>query len=380
MKNDKWHYTDKGPKKCRWGLQPCTENRHFDSQELALAFGDKLKKTAAQDKKIAKLEEMIKAYKPEEKVLASVVSGSYISGARCFGDAMEKSYDNGVLPKIFPGQWSARIQNGSYRPVEITLKRHVIVHKEWGVLSGTWEAIVETTKTHPKGFETIREETKLNLSNPLLVRGRIAVAPEFAKLQEVFRRAIYLSLVDESNPKNYLIGVKASELMESFMQMFNAVESEAMGEAALDRIGFGYFQDSPPGHIKVNEQYAFSAFRGSNFRRYLNQSEYFRNSVPIVDLRVTDNSLYSKAYWSLYYCDDLWSVEFRKADGETGEYAVETPQDAYTAVHHHVLNNESRVGDEKTAHRKGDFAFKLVFDVNAALAKHKERIEAHAGS
>lgn len=374
MKTNNWHYTEKGPEKCRRSLRLCPEYHHFGSREIALDFGERVKKTAAWDKKISELQKMIDTPDPN-RPLISVLSGSRFGGARNFGDRMDHLFhDKGITPSVFPGQWSARVQNGSYKPVEITLRRRNIVDKKRGRIAGTWEATIETTKSEYLGFEKVKEKTDLDLSNPDFADGRIVADEEFDKLQEVFRRALELSGIQPYTSKSHLMGSKTHELMSSFMDMFNAVESEAMGEAALADMGFGYFRGSSSGQIRANEEYSFSALRGRNFHRYLTQNNHFKTKVPQVDIRITDWHQYSDAYWSLYYYDGVWGVQFTKHDGDVGEYTVRSAQDAYEAVRYHVLYNEGRPGDEKVAEKKATFAYQFVWDVNKALTEHKEQV------
>lgn len=375
MKTNNWHYTEKGPEKCKRSLRLCPEYHHFGSRELVLDFAEKLKKKAAWDKKIADLEHLLRV-PGDKRLIVSVLSGSRFGSARSVGDKLDSLYyDQGITPCIFPGIWSAKVQNGSYKPVEITLKRNSIVDKERGIISAIWEATIETTRSEYLSFEEVKEKTELDLSNRDFVDGRYVVADEFDRLQEVFRRALELSGIEPYTKKSHLMGEKTYELMSSFMSMFNAVESEAIGEEELADMGFGYFRGGSSGQIRVNEEYSFSAFRGRNFRRYLMQSRHFTTKVPQVDLRITDKHQYSDAYWSLYFYDGTWGVQFTKHDGEVGEYMVNSPQDANDAVRYHVLYNEGRPGDEKVADKKGRFAYQFVWDVNKTLEQHRKNVE-----
>lgn len=372
MKTNNWHYTDKGPQKCKRSLRHCLDEKHFGSWDIAFNYGEKLKKQAIWDEKIAGLQKKLEN-PGENRLFVSVLSGSRNGGARKFGDKMDSLFHgSGITPTLFYGHWQASVHNGSYKPVEITVNRTDIVDTERGMMTGTWEAVVKTTKSESFGFAQVNEKTKLDLSNPEVSE------LEFVRLREIFRDALDLSGVHVFTDNRHLMEPKIDELMDSFLGMFNAVESESMGEPALADLGLGYFRDSAFEEIRANEEYAFSAFRGINFERYLTQNTHFETTVPRLNLRITDYHQYSDAYWSLYCYGGQWGVQFTKHDGDTGEYPVTTAQDAFDAVYYHVLYSEGQPGDETVARHKATFAYEFVWDVNKAMAEHKPKAEAAA--
>jgi hypothetical protein len=365
MADKRFHITPGGAELCRARFKPCQYTAHYASLEIARNSDAIIKENNAFLAEIKQLHENHR--NPDPKVFSrssfSFDKGS--SSPRAFGREVDARIDRwGVKPEIYHSMGQFRMNNGNGMDVNAQVMRLTEVDEELARYVGVWRFTVKSNKVGLVRHAKVVRQEVFDFSTAEAVR------ESMPKVTELFRTAAIASgLYDEEKANR-----QTEKMLEHFIAMFNAVESDAAGELDVQERGMGYFTDSDNGTIVVNEDYRTSAFRAESFKRYLAAHPVYRAHQPEVEIKVSDSHSRTGASWALKKKDGQWSVEKGYDDGASEVVNISTPQDALDHVYYHVLAQINPDNDEK-ALEKGRFAGALVQGVETALEANKAVID-----
>jgi hypothetical protein len=364
MANKKFHITPDGPKKCTATFRPCRYSNHYHSVESAFAAEQLIQKNQIHEEKVNRLKRNKMNFEPDFYIRSGFTFAKNNDSMRRFAEELDaRKAQLNAVPEMHHSGGTFRLQNGSRNPIEITLLRTAEIDESEAKLASVWRVNTRTTLGIALGREKVNQEVALNFRNEnSFNRSMIA-------LHEVFRNGAIMSGIREDDEAE----AKAEEMTKQFLQMYDAVESEATGEFALWEQGQGYFKDSDPSTIVVDVDYRRSAFRGQNVRNFLKDNLYYAQSTPDAKITVTDHNEINGSSWAIHKLDGEWSVERTNSDGSSADVLVKSPEDVYSHVYW-AVKEQINPDDEKEARRKARYASQLMKDVEAALDENKASV------
>jgi hypothetical protein len=361
MAGKRFHITPTGPKRCTATFRPCPYSEHYSSVESALAADAIIQDNNAFKAELKRLHDSHRNPDPKYFSRTSFNFGKGSTSPRNFAQEIDaRIYNLGVRPEIYHSMGQFRMNNGNGMEVNVQVMRMTEVDENLGRYVGVWRFINKKNKVglhrHP---ETVADVV-FDFSNEQ--SGRRSMA----QIREFLRTAVISSGVyDEEDADK-----RADEMAADFKNMFYAVESDAAGDFDLWDRGMGYFIESDSETIIANEEYKTTAFRGENFRKFIEECPYYKSTQPQAEIRVTDRHNYTNASWTIKKEAGQWSVDKVYADGRYENVLVNEPQDALDHVYYHNLA-EIDPGNEQLALEKGRYANDLVKEVDEALEKNK---------
>jgi hypothetical protein len=366
MADKRFHMTPDGPELCKPRFKRCQIERHYASPEFAVSNEAIIAENTIHLAEIKRLEDLLRNCPPEKYSRSAFAEMRGNDSARRFGDGMDaRMSDLGVKPEVYYSGTTFRLNNGNGMEVNLLLTTKPRIHKGFACLVPEWRFIVTSNKVglhrHP---EKVREGA-FDLSSTEAIQTSM---PEVYKL---FRTtAISSGLYNEDKANQ-----RADEMMAHFKMMFNAIESEAVGDFVLWERGMGYFAGSDNATIVVNEDYKTSAFRAENVRRYLAEHPLFQSRQPSeVEIRVSDAHSRTGASWAIKLTGSQWAVEKGYEDGSTEVILLTTPQEALDGVYYHVLAHINP-DDKEKALEKGRYAYDLMAQVDEAFKRQETVID-----
>lgn len=367
MASKNYHITPDGPKRCKTPLRRCSYASHFGSEEQALEAQHLFEREAKHQEKVKNLKASL--IRGDQRYVVngaiSFFTDSRNGSVRNYAHVIESRYDKtGVYPDILRAVIDFYTQNGSYKPVNIVVRRDNQVDEETAKLRGTWKVTTSTKLSQYRGFEEIKKETVLDFSEE-------KTAESLEKIREVFREGVALGATYDIDAQK--IDEEADGIFERFMTAFNALESETEGDFEMWERGYGYFQGSDGQVIVANEDYETSAFRGENVRRFLRNNPYFASYIPRVEIRVSDYNKRTGAGWAVYKANRRWCVSETNSDGSETIYECTDHNEVYSLVKRIVLEKVDP-GEEAIAREKATYASDLMDRIEYYLERHAVRV------
>lgn len=368
MATKNYHITPEGPKRCKASLRSCPYASHFGSEESAFAAQQILEADTKHRQKVKELKaSLIRG--DDRYVINGAISffrDSRNGSVRAYAHTIEQRFrKTDVYPDVLRAKIDFYTQNGSYKPVEMIVKRDIEVDEETAKFRGTWKVTTSTKLSQYRGFEEIKQETTLDFSTEAKTKRSLS------QIREVFRNGVQLGATYDIDEKQ--IDEETDRIFEKFKTTFNALESETLGDFEMWERGYGYFQGSDGQVLVANEDYETSAFRSENVRRFLKTNPYYASYVPRVEVRVSDYNKRTGAGWAVYKTNQKWYVSEKNEDGSESVYECADQHQVYSTVKRIVLEKVDR-GEEAIAREKATYASDLMSDVEYYLDKHRTSV------
>lgn len=350
-------------KRCKWG-------KHWAEIEHVETYLDNIAYLAEVAEKVRKFKEVSGTFSHPEHFRVYFNPEPRKDSSREFSERWDNyvAY-HGKGPSYLYGDLHFDLNYLPRTKLRVTVETKRVLDEEDGSTRREWTASLDEMtihywdKTPDKHIETIKLDLEGN---------KFDVNIGINHLIKFFQRA-----VEKSDPKRGLepipdpYGAQVEEMLDRFMEMFNAIQGAEKGDLQFSFDEFGDFKDSTSDTVVVDVDYQASIFNARRFREFVREHPYYYNRK--VDARISVKDYRGRgdapASWRLYRENGAFRIAITCWDGRELDTEVADSEDVRSHVYWHMIR-ELVPNNQDEAFKVSQYAADLYDAVEEELAAH----------